>query len=82
MGHLYSYSSPQECKTTGNSSDYKMTENSSPQFLILQLVGTEKTFYNVNPFYIQKNLDSIVGKVKNTSCLRNCTLLVEVSNKK
>jgi hypothetical protein len=32
----------------------------------------------VNPFCIQKNLDSIAGKVKNASCLRNGTLLVEV----
>jgi hypothetical protein len=35
---------------------------------------------NINPFYIQKALDSIAGKVKNASRLKNGTLLVEIFN--
>jgi hypothetical protein len=52
------------------------------QFLALQLMGTEKTFHNVNHLYIQENLNSIAGKVKNASCLGNGILLVEIVNKK
>jgi hypothetical protein len=35
----------------------------------------------VNPLYIQKNVDSRAGKVKNVNCLRNGILLVEGFNK-
>jgi hypothetical protein len=36
----------------------------------------------INPFYVQKALDSIAGKVKNASRLKNGTLLIEVYNDK
>jgi hypothetical protein len=36
-------------------------------------MGNEKTFHDVNPFNIQKNVDRISGKVKNASHLRNGT---------
>jgi hypothetical protein len=36
----------------------------------------------INPFYVQKALDSIAGKVKNASPLKNGTLLIEVHNDK
>jgi hypothetical protein len=39
-------------------------------------MGSEKTFHDMNPFYIQKNLDSIAGKFKNASHLRNGTLVM------
>jgi hypothetical protein len=42
---------------------------------------TEKIFHNLNPFYIQKKLDSITRKSKSASCLGNGTLLVEVKKK-
>jgi hypothetical protein len=29
----------------------------TPGFLTVQLVGNEKTFRDLNPFYIQKNVD-------------------------
>jgi hypothetical protein len=54
----------------------------TPQFLTMQLMGTEKTFCDMNPFYIQKNLNSKAGKVQNASCLRSGTLLVDVCNEK
>jgi hypothetical protein len=37
---------------------------------------------NINPFYIQKAVDSTVGKVKHASRLKNGTLLVEVNYEK
>jgi hypothetical protein len=36
----------------------------------------------LNPFYIQKNLDTRAGKVENDSQLRNDGLLVEVNSAK
>jgi hypothetical protein len=41
----------------------------------MELVETEKIFCNVNPFYIQKDMKSIAGNVKNAYRLRNDTLL-------
>jgi len=64
-----------ECKTT----EPKILP---PQFLTMQLVGTEKTFRKLNMLYVQRNLDSLARKIRNASCLRNGTLLVEVFNEK
>jgi hypothetical protein len=54
----------------------------APCFITFRLKDTEKMMRNVNPFYIQKALNGIVGKVKNASHLKNGTLLVEVQNDK
>jgi hypothetical protein len=47
-------------------------------FLTFKLQSTEKIVWNINPSYIQKNLDTVAGKVKNASHLKNGILLVEV----
>jgi hypothetical protein len=33
---------------------------------------------NINPFYLQNSMDGIAGEVKNSSHLKNGTLLVEM----
>jgi hypothetical protein len=38
-----------------------------------QLVKTDKTFWNLNLFYTQKNVNTVAGKGKNESCLRDGT---------
>jgi hypothetical protein len=40
------------------------------------LTGIDKTMHIINPFYIQKVLGAVAGKVRNDFCLR--TLLIEV----
>jgi len=50
---------PEEYKMTRINSSCKVTV----KFLTLQLMGSEVTFLNVNPLYIQENLDSLAGKV-------------------
>jgi hypothetical protein len=47
-------------------------------FPILGLPGKDKTVCNINTFYVWKALGSVAGKMKNASCLKNRTLLVEV----
>jgi hypothetical protein len=37
---------------------------------------------NIDPFHIRKALDTVTGKVKNVTWLRNGTLLVETQNDK
>jgi hypothetical protein len=59
-----------------------MAEMPTPQFLTFQFIRTEKTFYNLNPFYITKESGYCSGKVKNVNCLRNGGLLVQVLNEK
>jgi hypothetical protein len=54
----------------------------APRIITFKLKDTEKNMRNINPFYIQKALDGIAGKVKNASRLKNGTLLVEVQNDK
>jgi hypothetical protein len=49
---------------------------------MFRLASTENTMQNINPFYIQKALDSIAGQVKNASRLKEGTPLVDVSNEK
>jgi hypothetical protein len=44
--------------------------------------NTDKIMRHINPFFIQKVLDAIAGKVKNASRLRNETLLIETQNEK
>jgi hypothetical protein len=51
-----------------------------PRFITFILKDTEKTMRNINPFYIYKELDGIAGNIKNTSRLKNGTLLLEVQN--
>jgi hypothetical protein len=45
----------------------------APRFLTFRLKDTERNMTNINPFYIQKALDGIAGKVKNASRLKNGT---------
>lgn len=52
------------------------------RFITLSLIDTDNTMRNINPFHLQKSLDSIAGNVKNASLLKNETLMVEVQNGK
>jgi hypothetical protein len=47
-----------------------------PCFIKFRLRGTEKNVRTVSPFYIQKALHAIAGKVKNAPWLKNGTLFV------
>jgi hypothetical protein len=49
---------------------------------MFRLKDTEENMRNINPFYIQKALDCIAGKVKNAYHMKNGTLFVEVQNDK
>jgi hypothetical protein len=49
-------------------------------FITLRMKDTGKNVRNINPFYIQKALDSIAQNVKDASHLKNGRLLVEVQN--
>jgi hypothetical protein len=53
-----------------------------PRFLYIQLSSKDKTMKNISPFYVQRALDNIAINVRNTSCLRNGSLLVETLNKR
>jgi hypothetical protein len=52
----------------------------SLRFIKLCLKDADKTMRDISPFYTQKTLDRIAGKVKNSSCLKNGTLLEEERN--
>jgi len=52
------------------------------RFVTFRLKDSDKNMRQINPFYVQKALDSIAGKVKNASRLKNGTLLIEVHNDK
>jgi hypothetical protein len=48
-----------------------------PHLLIFKLKDMGKATHQINPFYIQKALNTVAVKVKNTTGLKNGTLLVE-----
>jgi hypothetical protein len=54
----------------------------APRLVTFRLKNSEKNMRQINPFYVQKALDSIAGKVKNASRLKNGTLLIEVHKDK
>jgi hypothetical protein len=47
-----------------------------PHFITFKLKDPKKSLQDINPVYVQKALDGIAGKVRNT------TLLVKVFNEK
>lgn len=52
-----------------------------PRFLTIQLSNTTKTtFKNVSPFAQKRGLLLLAGEVKNSKCLKDGTLLVEVES--
>jgi hypothetical protein len=52
------------------------------RFVTFRLKDSDKTMKNIGPFYLQKALDSVAGKVTNASRLKNGTLDVEARNEK
>jgi hypothetical protein len=52
----------------------------APRFITFRLKVIERNMRNFNPFYLQKILGGIAGKVKNAPRLKNRTLLKEVQN--
>jgi hypothetical protein len=54
----------------------------APRFVTFRLKDTAKTMKNIGPFYIQKALSSIAGKVTNVSRLMNGTPLAEARDEK
>jgi hypothetical protein len=52
------------------------------RFVTFRLKDSDKNMRQINPFYVQKALDSIAGKVKNASRLKDGTALTEVHNDK
>jgi hypothetical protein len=54
----------------------------APHFITFWLKDTVKNARNINPFYIQKALNGIVGKMKRALRLKNGALFSEVQNVK
>jgi hypothetical protein len=52
------------------------------RFVTVRLKDTNKTMRKINPFYIQKALDSVAEKVTNASCMKTAALFVEALNGK
>jgi hypothetical protein len=50
------------------------------RFVTFRLKDSDRTVKNIGPFYIQKALDSMAGRVTSGSRLKNGTLLVEARN--
>ncbi|KAJ4425663.1 hypothetical protein ANN_27859 [Periplaneta americana] len=53
-----------------------------PKFISMTLDGTEKTMKNISPFYVRCAFEGLVGQVKNTTRLRDGSLLVETLSPK
>jgi hypothetical protein len=66
-----------DLKQSSEAVDIKITAS---YFIMFILKNLKKSLCD-NTFYVQKALDSIVRKVRNTMQLKNGTLLVEVFNK-
>jgi hypothetical protein len=54
----------------------------APHFITFKLQDPKKSTRGINPFYVQKALDGIAGKVRNATRLKNGALLVDVFNEK
>jgi hypothetical protein len=50
----------------------------APHYTTSRFSSTRKTMWQISPFFIQKALDAIAGKVKNAFQFMNGTLLVQV----
>jgi hypothetical protein len=86
MAHWRPHSNPDERKENDDMSTACMptvpVRMPLPRFLCTQLSSKENTMKNISPFYIQRALDDLAGKVRNASRLRNGTLLVETLNER
>jgi hypothetical protein len=54
----------------------------APHFITFRRRNIDMTVYKIIPFYIQKALDAIAGKVNNTFCLENGTLPIQAFSNK
>jgi hypothetical protein len=87
VANLHPHAHPDERKENGDMLSPARTptvpvRKPLPHFFCIQLNSKEETMKNISPFYIQKALDNIAGKVRNASCLRNGSLLVKTLNKR
>ena len=68
----------------GQSPDRSWTaeESTFPRFIVLEALDSSKKLADLNPFVVEKQINSLIGTAKSVKKLRNGCLLVEVGRSK